>query len=172
GPAPCARRGGSGRPDPDIYVDGFRSITLDEKGRPTQIIEGKRALHFGDDQTTEFTNPMLAQTEAGKPAFRITAAHGKLSGDRKDVVFTGSVRAVRDAGPIRPGESPTGPVTVTTEYLHVIPDKELATARNPVTIEDPRGTIPPPGLQLDNKAKPLKLNPAIRGTLQPQALPK
>jgi lipopolysaccharide export system protein LptC len=115
---------------------------------------------------------MLAQTEAGKPAFRITAAHGKLSGDRKDVVFTGSVRAVRDAGPIRPGESPTGPVTVTTEYLHVIPDQELATTDKPVTIEEPRGTIHSTGLRLDNKAKTLKLNSAIRGTLQPQALPK
>ena len=169
---PIPRRDGSERHDPDIYVDGFRSITLDEKGRPTQVIEGKRALHFGDDQTTEFVDPMLAQTEAGKPAFRITAARGKLSGDRKDVVFTGSVRAVRDAGPIRAGESPTGPVTVTTEYLHVIPDKELATTDKPVTIEEPRGTIHSNGLVLDNKAKTLKLNSAVRGTLQPQALPK
>jgi lipopolysaccharide export system protein LptC len=153
-------------------VDGFRSITLDEKGRPMQVIEGKRALHFGDDQTTEFTAPMLAQTEAGKPAFRITAEHGKLSGDRKDVVFTGSVRAVRDAGPVRPGEGPTGPVTVTTEYLHVFPDKEMARTDKPVTIDEPRGTIHSTGLELDNKAKTLKLNSAVRGTLQPQALPK
>lgn len=169
---PVPRRDGSERHDPDIYVDGFRSITLDEKGRPMQVIEGKRALHFGDDQTTEFFEPMLAQTEAGKPAFRITATHGKLSADRKDVVFTGNVRAVRDAGPIRPGESPTGPVTVTTEYLHVLPDKEWADTDQPVTIEEPRGIIRSTGLELDNKAKTLKLKSAVRGTLQPQALPK
>lgn len=169
---PAPRRDGSERHDPDIYVDGFRSITLDEKGRAMQVIQGKRALHFGDDQTTEFVEPMLSQTEAGKPAFRITATHGKLSGDRKDVVFTGKVRAVRDAGPIRPGESPTGPVTVTTEYLHVFPDKELASTDKPVTIEEPRGIIQSVGLELDNKAKTLKLKSAVRGTLQPQALPK
>ena len=169
---PAARRDGTERHDPDIYVDGFRAITLDEKGRPTQVIEGKRAVHFGDDQSTEFTGPMLSQTEAGKPAFRITAAHGKLSGDRKDVVFTGSVRAVRDAGPVRTGESPAGPVTVTTEYLHVVPDKETASTDKAVTIEEPRGIIHSVGLELDNKAKTLKLKSAVRGTLQPQALPK
>jgi len=169
---PVPRRDGSERHDPDIYVEGFRSITLDEKGRPTQVIEGKRALHFGDDQTTEFTEPRLTQTEAGKPAFRITAARGKLSGDRKDVVFTGNVRAVRDAGPVRPGESPAGPVTVTTEYLHVIPDKEFARTDKAVTIEEPRGIIHSVGLELDNKAKMLKLKSAVRGTLQPQALTK
>jgi lipopolysaccharide export system protein LptC len=169
---PAPRRDGSERHDPDIYVDGFRSITLDAKGRPTQRIEGKRALHFGDDQTTEFTNPVLAQTEAGKPAFRITAAQGKLSGDRKDVWFTGNVRAVRDAGPPSPGEKPVGPVTVTTEYLHVVPDKETANTDKAVTIEEPRGIIQSVGLDLDNKAKMLKLTSAVRGTLQPQALAK
>jgi len=136
-----------------------------------QGIEGKRALHFGDDQTTEFTEPKLTQTEAGKPTFRITAARGKLSGDRKDVVFSGSVRAVREAGPVRPGESPAGPVTVTTEYLHVTPDKELASTDKAVTIEEPRGIIRSVGLELDNKAKTLKLRSGVHGTLQPQALP-
>ena len=169
---PVPRRDGSERHDPDIFVDGFRSITLDAKGRPTQTIEGKRALHFGDDQTTEFTSPMLAQTEDGKPAFRITAAQGKLSGDRKDVYFTGNVRAVRDAGPPSPGEKPVGPVTVTTEYLHVVPDKETANTDKAVTIEEPRGIIQSVGLDLDNKAKILKLKSAVRGTLQPQALAK
>ena len=74
------------------------------------MIEGKRAVHFGDDQTTEFTATDACANRSRKPAFRITAAHGKLSGDRKDVVFTGSVRAfgMRDPRPgkARPDRSP------------------------------------------------------------------
>ncbi len=61
---------------------------------------------------------------------------------------------------------------MTTEYLHVVPDKETASTDKAVTIEEPRGTIHSVGLQLDNKTKTLKLNSAVRGTLQPQALPK
>jgi lipopolysaccharide export system protein LptC len=169
---PAPRRDGSARHDPDIFVEGFRAVTLDAKGRPTQLIAGKRALHYGDDQTTEFVEPELAQTEAGKPEFRVTAAKGTLSGDRKEVFFTGNVRAVRAAGPTGPGEGPTGPVTVKTEYLHVIPDLEVARTDKAVTIEEPRGIIESVGLELDNKAKTLKLKSGVRGTLQPQALPK
>lgn len=169
---PAPRYDGSARHDPDIYVDGFRSVTLDAQGRPIQTIAGKRALHFGDDQTTEFTEPALAQTEPGRPAFRVTAARGKLTGDRKEVFFTGNVRAVRDAGPTTPGQSPAGPVTVTTEYLHVIPDTEVASTDKAVTIEEPRGIIKSVGLELDNKAKTVKLRSGVNGTLQPQALPK
>jgi lipopolysaccharide export system protein LptC len=168
---PVPRRDGTERHDPDIFVDGFRAVELDAGGRPRQLIAGKRALHFGDDQTTEIVEPLLSQTEAGKPAFRITAHKGTLSGDRKQVSFTGNVRAVREAGPTQAGESPAGPVTVTTEYLHVEPDKELATTDKAVTIEEPRGIIRSVGLTLDNKAKTLKLDSRVSGTFQPSALP-
>jgi len=169
--APAPRRDGTERHDPDIYVEGFRAVELDAKGNPRQLIAGKRALHFGDDQTTDIVEPLLSQTEEGKPAFRITAQKGTLTGDRKQATFTGNVRAVREAGPTKPGEASAGPVTVITEYLHVVPDKELATTDKAVTIEEPRGIIRSVGLTLDNKAKTLKLNAGVSGTLQPSALP-
>lgn len=168
---PVPRRDGSQRHDPELYVENFRAVELDARGLPKQLVAGKRAVHFGDDQTTEIADPVLAQTEAGKPAFRVTATMGKLSGDRKQVWFTGNVRAVREAGPTKAGESPTGPVVVTTEYLHVVPDAERATSDKPVTIEEPRGIIHTTGIILDNKAKTLKLQSGVSGTLQPNALP-
>ncbi|MFO1317339.1 MAG: LPS export ABC transporter periplasmic protein LptC [Burkholderiales bacterium] len=169
---PAPRRDGSERHDPDIFVEGFRAVSLDAQGRPKQSIAGKRALHFGDDLTTEITEPMLAQTDADKPALRVTARLGTLTGDRKSVTFTGGVRAVREAGPTSPGEAPAGPVVVTTEYLHVIPDDEVARTDKAVTIEEPRGIIHAVGLELDHKARTLKLKSGVRGTMQPQALPK
>ena len=171
---PAPRRDGSERHDPDIFADGFRAVSLDAQGRPTQAIAGRRALHFADDQTTEVFEPMLAQTEADKPALRLTAARAVLSSDRKEVTFIGAVRAVREAGPATrgAGAEAAGPVTVATEYLHVIPDRELARTDKAVTIEEPRGIIRSVGLELDNKAKTLKLLSSVSGTLQPQALPK
>lgn len=168
---PPPRRDGSERHDPDIYVENFRAVELDVRGLPKQLVAGKRAVHFGDDETTEIVEPLLAQTEAGKPAVRITAAKGKLSGDRKDVWFTGNVRVSREAGPTSPGSGPSGPVTVTSEYLHVVPDTEQVTTDKPVTIEEPRGIIRSTGLALDNKAKTLKLESGVSGTLEPSALP-
>ncbi len=167
------RHDGSTRHDPDLFAQAFRVQTLDREGRPLQLIAGKTARHFGDDMTTEFTEPLLAQTEAGKPAMRVTAAKAKLSGDRKDVYFTGNVRAVREAAPPATADgTPTGPIIVTTEYLHVTPDQELARTDKAVTIEEPRGIIHSIGLELDNKAKTLRLDAGVRGTLQPQALPQ
>ncbi len=168
---PPARRDGSQRHDPDLYVENFRAVELDARGLPKQIIAGKRAVHFGDDQTTEVIEPLLAQTEAGKPAIRITAAKGTLSGDRKEAWFTGNVRATQEAGATRTSGDTAGPVTLSTEYLYVVPATERATTDKPVTIEEPRGIIRATGLALDNKAKTLKLEAGVSGTLQPGALP-
>jgi len=169
---PLPRLDGSHRHDPDIVIENFRAVTLDANGAPSQSISGRRAVHFGDDGTTEFEDPMLAQTETGKPAFRITAKRARLTGNREEVFFEGNVRAQRDAGPAVPGQTASGAILVTTEYLHVIPGKETATTDKAVTIEDPRGIIRAVGLELDNKAKTLKLKSAVSGTMQPQALPK
>lgn len=169
---PPPRRDGSQRHDPDMFVDGFRAVSLDAQGRPKQSIAGRRAVHFGDDQTLEITEPALAQTEAGKPALRVSARVGTMTGDRKSVTFTGGVRAEREAGPTRPGEAPAGPVVVTTEQLLVIPDDEIARTDKPVTIEEPRGIIHAVGLELDHKARTLRMKSGVRGTMQPQALPK
>ena len=54
----------------------------------------------------------------------------------------------------------------------MIPDLEVARTDKSVTIEEPRGIIESVGFELDNKAKTLKLKSGVRGTLQPQALPK
>jgi lipopolysaccharide export system protein LptC len=169
---PPPRRDGTQRHEPDLFVEGFRAVTLDANGKVTQSISGKRAEHFPDDLTTEIEEVIMAQTEAGKPAFRISATRARITGDRDEVFFTGNVRAVREEGIESPGEKPTGPIIVTTEYLHVIPGKDLARTDKAVTIEEPRGIIQSVGLELDNKAKTLKLRSAVRGTFQPQALPK
>jgi len=169
---PGAPRDGSARHDPDLYIEDFRALTLDSQGRIAQLVAAKRARHFGDDQSTEFEAPSMAMSEPGQPVFRVTADRGRLSGDREDAYFTGNVRAVRESsGPAASGE-PSGPITVTTEYLHVRPDHEIARTDQAVTIEDPRGIIRAVGLEIDNKARTVKLSSNVRGTLMPRSLPK
>jgi lipopolysaccharide export system protein LptC len=169
---PQQRRDGSTRHDADLYVEGVRAVKLDADGNPLQSLVARRADHFGDDQTTEFKDIALALTQTGKPPFRVTAREGTLTGDRENVYFRGSVRAVREAGAPAPGEPVSGPVTLTTEYLHVIPDKQLAKTDQAVTIEEPRGIIRAVGLEIDNHATTVKLNSSVRGTMQPKAFPK
>ena len=168
------RRDGSSRHDPDIYAENFRAVSFAPDGQVSQSLSAQRAQHFPDDDSTEFMAPAIVLTEPGRPRFAVNADKAALAGDRETIAFSGNVRAVRDALPPPPkttaaktGEEPNGPVTVTTEYLRVLPRQGRADTTKPVTIEEARGIIHAVGMELDNEAKTLKLKSGVRGTLQP-----
>jgi lipopolysaccharide export system protein LptC len=168
------RRDGSSRHDPDLYVERFRATSFAANGQVSQSLAAQRAEHFPDDDSIEFTAPAVVLTEPGRPRFSVNADKAAVAGTRETIVFSGNVRAVRGAtapaatGPARNRiEGPSGPVTITTEYLRVLPKQGRADTPRPVTIEEARGIIHAVGMELDDQAKTLKLKSGVRGTFQP-----
>jgi len=165
---PAPRRDGSTRHDPDIIVEGVRVLKLDPEGRPLQMLTARRGEHFMDDQTTDFHEITLAETRQGKPPFSITANLATLTGDRENVYFKGHVRAVREATPATGKEPASGPLTITTEFLHVLPNQEIARTDKAVTITDPRGIINATGMEADSKARTIKFKSGVSGHMEPR----
>lgn len=172
---PPPRIDGSSRHDPDLFVENLRGTSFDAEGRPRQLLAAQRAEHFPDDQTVALTGLALSVTDPDRPRLSVSADRGTVAGDRETMTFEGNVRGLREARPstaaARPGEV-EGPVKLSTEFLRVVPKKGLAETDRPVTIEEPRGIIHSVGIKLDNEAKTLKLKSGVRGTIQPDAVPK
>jgi len=179
---PSKRNDGNARHDVDLYIDNIRAVVLDPDGNPRQLLTAQRAEHFPDDDTTQLIKPGFELTQPGQPAFRVSADRGKASGDRENVWFTGNVHATREAPPPAAATTapaakdnaaaPTGPITLSTEFLHVLPQQHKVRTDKPVTVEEARGIIRSVGLELDTDVKTVKLSSAVSGTLQPQAVPK
>lgn len=171
---PAARRDGSTRHDPDLFLVNFRAVNFDENGKPREALSAKRGDHFPDDLSVDLTQPLFKVTQADKPAFTVTADKGTISGDREHAYFTGGVVAHREAetAGMASGHDAAGPMTLTTEYLHVIPKTERAESDKPVTIKEPRGIIEAGGIELDNKNKTVKFRSRVTGTLEPRILSK
>jgi lipopolysaccharide export system protein LptC len=167
---PGTRRDGSMRHDPDLVVDGVRMVELDASGKTVQRLQAQRAQHYPDDGTIDFDAPRFVLTQPDRPRFTVEAAKGRVSGDRLNAYFEGGVRATRAGETGRPegsADEPAGPITLTTEYLHVIPKQDRAETDRPVTIEEPRGIIQANGLVLDNESRTIKLKANVRGTIAP-----
>jgi lipopolysaccharide export system protein LptC len=159
---------GSSRHDPDLFIERFSAVTFGADGSVRQMLAASRADHFPDDGSVDLVAPVFEITDPGKPRLAVTASKGTVSGDRETVTLRGNVRATRDAAPAaRPGESPVGAATFTTEMLRVIPKQQRAETDALVTIEEARGIISGVGMVLDNTARTVKLKSSVRGTLQP-----
>jgi hypothetical protein len=77
--------------------------------------------------------------------------------------ITGNVKGVRDAA-----DAKSGAVTLTSEFLHVIPKQDRVLTDKAVTIEDARGTINATGMEFDNRSKKLKFGSRVHGEMLPQ----
>jgi lipopolysaccharide export system protein LptC len=161
---------GSGRHDQDVFVENFKAVNLDRDGRVTQALEAKRAQHFPDDDTMVLDAPVIAFTDPGKPRVDVTADRATITGDREHAYCEGHVKAILEEAKDAKNGKPDGPITLTSEFLHVIPKEERIVTDRAVTITDPRGTINAIGLELDNKAKTVKFKSHVSGQLQPQTV--
>jgi lipopolysaccharide export system protein LptC len=169
---PTERRDGSSRHDPDVFLEHFRAITFDASGKPRETLAARRAEHYPDDDSAMVTGPELSLTEAGRPAVCIRSDKARLAADRENAYFEGNVKVHREAEPAGTGgERPAGPVSLSTEFLHVIPKQYRVESDRAVTIEEPRGIIRGRGFTFDNKEKTVSLKSNVSGTFQPNQVP-
>jgi lipopolysaccharide export system protein LptC len=150
----------SRRHDPDYFLDNFIGTRLGEDGKPRQMLSAVKLVHYPDDSTTHLDGPNFVMIEQNKPPLRVTAQRGVVTANGADAHFYGDVHATRDALPDGSGQ---GPLTLTTEYLHVVPDRNWAETDKAVTITQPHAIIHAIGMQFDNKTHTAKLLADVRG---------
>ena len=171
--SPPARRDGSTRHDPDLFLQDFKAITFDAQGNARETLSAARAEHFPDDESADLTKPRLSLAETGRPTLTITADRGRIDGDRNQGDFNGHVQVDRAADPSpAKGSEPGGPVKLSTQSLHVVTKEQRVQTDQPVTIEEPRGIIRGRGLEFDNKTKRVRIRSHVSGTLSPQQAPR
>jgi lipopolysaccharide export system protein LptC len=158
---PSTARDGSARHDPDYIVDNLSAVRLGPDGVPQHQVEAKRMLHYPDDDTTHLESPRYVSFEGKQPQISIVSETALVSREGGAVDFYSNVRAVR-----APTEK-NSELVLTTEHLRVIPDDHVAYTDSPVTIVDANTKLTAVGLELDDKAKTVKLKSNVRGSYIP-----
>ncbi len=149
------------RHDPDYIVNNFSATTLGVNGAPRFLLTAQEMRHFPDDDTTHLVEPRLTSPYQDKPPVHISADRGEVSHNGKEVSLRDNVLVLRD-----PSAKDSG-MQITTSYLHVIPDDETADTDRPVTITEARGITTAVGMNLDSKARVLKLLSRVRSQYEP-----
>jgi len=151
------------RNDPDFTVDGLSALQSGPDGAPRYMLSASRMLHYPDDDSTHLADPRFRLLEPGKPSLSVRANRGLVSSEGQHLYLFDNVVLVRESP-----DAGGGPLTLTTSSLHVIPDKDFAETRDPVTLSDARTTIEGVGLELDARTRVLKLLSEVRGRYDPQ----
>lgn len=155
--APEPRVDGNARHDPDYILNNFVTTRTDATGNISHILKASEMRHYPDDDTTQLEKPYLTQHGIGQPVTTIESKRGTVSSKADVVEFYDDVRVVRQAFGDRPE------MTLTTDYLKVEPDNEVASTDRPVVItQGPKSVVRAVGMYYDKKNQTIQLNKRIR----------
>lgn len=144
------------RHDPDSIVENFSAIKLNEQGMPHFIMSATRMLHYPDDDSTTLEVPRLMLLSDGRPPLLATARTGTLTGGGDELILQDDVEVLREA------DVQQDQLKLQTEYLHIIPDQDLASSDRAVTLTEAHTTVNAVGLELNNRTRTIKLFSKVR----------
>ena len=158
---PAARADGSLRHDPDLVVDNFNARKLGDDGRVVYTLTARKMVHYPDDDSALLESVTLEAFEPRQPRMTVTADHGRLEQGGDRVWIEGNVVVLRAA------DARSEAARLTTDKLLVLPDEGIARTSSEVVLESPTGRAQGTGLEIDNRARTLKLD-KVRATYKPR----
>lgn len=149
------------RHDPDAVIENLSAIKLNEQGLPRFILAARKMQHFPDDDSTTLEVPRITILSPNQPAIHSVARRGAISGKGDEVFLYDDVEVLRNASARREE------LRVHTEYLRIVPDRNLVSTDRAVSIVEGRNTLHATGLEMDNNARTLKLLAKVRSEYVP-----
>jgi lipopolysaccharide export system protein LptC len=141
---------------PDFTVEKLLATRMDVNGRIRDTLQAVKMVHYPDDDSTELEQPRFVSLARGAP-LTITSQKARVSSNAGNVYFHGDVRADRAA---QAGKSA---MTLTTDYLHYLPDDNIVKTDRRVTISDANMRLEAVGMELNGETRVLKLYAGVRG---------
>ncbi len=151
------------RHDPDVIMGNFSAIKMDQQGVPRFLLSAQQLRHYPDNDSTEIELPRLTMLTAERPTVHMAGKRGVISSRGDEVIFQDNVSVVREAA----GDQSA--LTLRTQYLRVLPDQDWANTDQAVTIVNANNTVHATGMEMDNKARTLKLLSHVRSEHLPNA---
>lgn len=142
--------------NPDFTVEKLLATRMDVNGRIGETLYAVKMVHFPDDDSTELEQPRFVSFKRGTP-LTITSKQARVSSNGGNIYFRDNVRATRAA------QDSGGALVMVTDYLHVLPDDNIAKTDRRVTISDDSMQIEAAGMELNSETRILKLSAGVKG---------
>lgn len=148
---PDSQADASAEKDPEFYVEGFMAVRMNPDGSRRYELAGTRLTHYSNERGSLLESPSLLYYDYERAPVKVSSDTAEVEGGGKNVYFRGNVTIARPAFGVN------APLGIATDYLHVIPEEEIAKTDLPVTMTEGNSTARSVGLEFDNKVRKIRL---------------
>ncbi len=87
------------RHDPDYTIENFDATVMNREGRRRYTLAAALLVHYGDDGSSDLTQPYLIQYRDGLSPVQTRADKGWMPKDRHEIVMSGNVESAQGRDP-------------------------------------------------------------------------
>jgi lipopolysaccharide export system protein LptC len=146
---------------PDAYAEGVMLNRTGKTGDAAFLLTARRIDYFRGEDVTLLDKPVLTSLDASQPRVVLSAQSGRSSARGGEVLLTGEVRLVREAGAGEPQ------MTVATDSALVLPEAEIARTDQPVVVLRGNDRLTGTGMEFNNAARTLRVDSQVRASFTP-----
>ncbi len=169
---PDGQSGTAAEKDPEFYIEGFMAIRMNPDGTRRYELAGTRLTHYSDESGSQppatcsllpcslLASPSLLYHDYERAPVKVSSNTAEVADGGNNVYFRGDVTISRPAFASNPA------IGVATDYMHVMPEEEIARTDQPVTMTEGNSTARSVGLEFDNKARRIRLLSTVKATYE------
>lgn len=141
---------------PDAIAEKLSIVRLGTDGKPHYSMSASRLLHYTRDNVAMLESPRFDKRDPDGVRTAITATRGRIARSNDEAFFYGDVRMTRTGA--------RRDLQARTEFLHVIPSRNLILSDRQVTISDGSSTMTGVGLEINKATGQISLKSQVKGS--------
>lgn len=137
----------------DYIIENLDGIQTNHELKVNRFFSADKLMHYPAGDMTKMEHIGLINIEPDKPLLKVTSDQAELRGGDNDIFLTGNVAIIR-------GED-QDKVTMLTDFLHLIPDADVAKTDHTVTVTRMNSIINAVGLFMNNQTGEILLQSRV-----------
>lgn len=140
--------------NPDYIIENLSGVEVVHDKAIQHIFSASVMTHFPEGDITYLEPVDFLSIQPDKPLIRINADHAKLTAGKNDIYLKGDVVVLR--------EKEADKTAMSTQFLHLIPDADIAETDQPVTITRMNTIVNAVGMALNNQTGRIELKSRVK----------
>ncbi len=150
------------RTEPDYFAEDFRYTKVAPNGQAEYVVEGRKLVHTPADDISHVDQPIVYSYSKERPPMTLRSNTARINGDHSEVHLHGKVHLDR------PQARGSETMTVDSDYMLVLTNKDIVKTDKPVHITLGQSTLDGVGMVADNRQQQVSLLSRVNGTyIQP-----
>ncbi|MBV6389289.1 MAG: Lipopolysaccharide export system protein LptC [Nitrosomonas europaea] len=139
----------------DYIIENLDGIQINHELKVNRFFSADKLTHYPAGDITQLEHIGLVSIEPDKPLLRVTSGRAELAGGDNDIFLTRNVAIIRGE------DKDKDKVTMLTDFLHLIPDTDIAKTNQPVTVTRMNSVINAIGLFMNNQTGEILLQSRV-----------